>query len=152
LDEDGAIQRLRETFREAESFGSSVERLLDPTAQQKAFGAPGEPGDPKRIQHLGGRLVDVYESMLDWASQLRRIHVPEDFRHAFELAARMIDQPIEEFREFIDRPVTAMDGLSGQLAEPDDGPLVIDLELRLSVDESVAAAFHSEMQRLQEMH
>jgi hypothetical protein len=152
VDEHGAIKRLQEAFREAEGFGTRVERLLDPTAQERAFGAPGEPGDTERIKHLGRRLVDVYESMLDWAADLRTVHVPEEFRHAFELAARMIDQPLKEFRDFIDRLVSVMDGLAAQLAEPDTEPIEIELELRLSIDECVAGAFHTELERLQEIY
>ena len=78
----------------------------DEAAWERAFGAPGEDGDPERLTHLAKRLNHVYERFLDWAARLRGASVPSDFRNLLELAARFADPPVKEYRRFVDEYVT----------------------------------------------
>lgn len=61
-------------------------RPFDQSAQLAAFGAPGEPGDPSAIEHLAERTIIAYETMMDWAAELRAIEPPPPFERMYELA------------------------------------------------------------------
>ncbi|MES2171373.1 MAG: hypothetical protein V4479_11730 [Actinomycetota bacterium] len=74
---------------------SNLGRLFTGPAQEAAFGKLGEHGDPTLIEHMGNRLTQMYEQLLDWADEVRSLRVPdgaaEDLR---EVAALFAEQPI----------------------------------------------------------
>lgn len=86
---------------------------------------------------------------MNWAAELRGAAVPDKFRTAFDLAARFVDRPIEQFREFVDRYVEEMDALSQYLADPESKePKRIELHLTLTIDDDAIEDFNHEMRRL----
>jgi hypothetical protein len=140
---------LDHAFQDATALAESMMRVLDKQALERAFGRPGEPGDPDLIQHLGQRLMEIYGDFMNWAAELRGASVPARFRRAFDLAARFVDGPIEQFREFVDRDVEEMDALSHYLAQPEPSePKRVELRLTLTIDDDVVEDFNREMRRL----
>lgn len=131
---------------EASAIASGIVRVLDPRAQEAAFGAPGEPGDPDRIEHLAGCLISLYEEFLDWAAKLRGVSIPEELRHVFELAAQLADKPIQNTLVFIDELVEKMDNVSERLDR--DGNIQVSMELVVEVDEQLASRFSKELDRV----
>ncbi|MFI6102404.1 TIR domain-containing protein [Lentzea sp. NPDC051213] len=73
----------------------AVEALFTAQTQEAAFGAPGEPGQPDRIVHLGGLFVRTFDEILEWA---RGIHgtsyANEHARTAARLHAQFADQQL----------------------------------------------------------
>jgi hypothetical protein len=149
LDEHEAIRLLREAFHKGGSLGGNVERVLEPRAQELAFGALGEPSDPERIDHLAERLIDIYEAFLDWGASLRGTAVPDECERAFALASSFLDGPIRQMREFVDRVVGEVDLVPARLREGD--PIRMTLTLTISIDEAVTSSLHDEMRRLEEL-
>ena len=43
--------------------------LNDEAALERAFGAPGQAGDPDMLAHLAMRWNSVYEEFFDWAAR-----------------------------------------------------------------------------------
>jgi hypothetical protein len=76
LPEAECIEHLNAAFDDARALAASMERVLDPRAQERAFGLPGEAGDPDRIKHLGQRLIDAYEGFLDWGLSYAVLECP----------------------------------------------------------------------------
>lgn len=60
-------------------FLTTFNRVFDPDVLEEAFGPSGESGDPNRIRHVAGGVIRVYESMLDWAAELRNTTVPGEY-------------------------------------------------------------------------
>jgi hypothetical protein len=110
-------------------------RVVDPEAARRAFGGPGEPGDPHRIQSMARHLAAGYEAMLDWSAELRGLRVPDELRPAFELAARMADQPVAQVRAWIDQLVRDVDELPGRVATGEDAR--VHARLTLSTDPTI---------------
>lgn len=115
-----------------------LDRIIAPSVQEQAFGLPGEPGDPVRIENLARRLVSMYESLLDWAASLRSTSVPGVFEELLETSACFADAPLHQIREFID---TTADQIS-RLAELAAGatvehPVTVELTLKLEADPAV---------------
>lgn len=146
LDEVQAISLLEEAFHHAGVVTENVERVLDPQAQVLAFGPFGENGDPARIEHLAERLIDIYESWLDWAGSLRGAAVPERFERAFRLANSFVDAPIEQMRDFVNRTVEECDRIPALLREEE--PVRMTLDLTITIGEGVESALAQEIDRL----
>ena len=143
---EAAVNFICDAFDEAAALLMNVERVLDERAQERAFGPPGHPGDPLRIQHLAGRLIDVYEGMLDWAARLRAARLPDRFARSVELACLHVDGPIKDFREFVDRAVVEIDRLPALLRKGE--PTNIELKLTLTGDDELVNEFLREAARL----
>ena len=118
----------------------------DEAAWKRAFGAPGENGDPERLTHLAKRLNDVYEQVLDWAAKLRGASVPSEFRNLLELAARFADSPVKEYRQFVDGYVAQANTLLEDYAA--GRPLRIEGHLAFSISEEVINDYKAELYRL----
>lgn len=148
LNRKEAIAVLRGATNEGSAIVSGITRVLDPRAQEAAFGAPGEPGDPDRIEHLASSLMAIYEELLDRAARLRGRSVPGELRHVFELAAQLVDKSILGIRAFVDKLVAEMDTVSERLSKGEK--VQIDLTLMLEVDEHVSSELSREMDRIVE--
>jgi hypothetical protein len=116
--------------------------------QLQAFGAPGESGDPLRIEQFGERVVEAYEGMLDLTASLRGADVPEPFQKVHQVAMRVADRPLEEIRGFIDDVVNETERVPAFAADtdPDKEPLEIRVILTLTVDDGVIAEYERELE------
>jgi hypothetical protein len=148
VDADEAIARISAAFKEVQSTAGNIDRLLSQESNEYAFGRPGEAGNEEAIEHLAGRVVDVYSELLDWAAKLRGTHVPEDFRRLYDTVAEMVDQPTREIREWVDTVVEEIDRLPEIIRN--DEPVTLDLTLTITADAAVNARFEQELEDLQQ--
>jgi hypothetical protein len=126
---------------------SNFNALFEPAVMTKAFGEPGEPGDPERILQLAARLVSVYEGFIDEAAYIRSAALPESFRGAQAAAADMGANAVAEIRAFVDECVETMNRLP-ELAdehEGDEEPHTVTLVLALTIDEETTRKFNDEL-------
>lgn len=94
---------------------ASVNRVLDATAWERAFGRPGTPGDEDMITHLAHRLADIYEQLLDWSRSVRGASRAGLYDEVLELLAQMADQPVREMREFVHELIAEFDQLTHRI-------------------------------------
>lgn len=154
-----ALTEVGAAFDDVQANLSILMNMFDADRHERAFGRPGEPGDADLIQHLGRRTVDGYAQMMQWSRRLRSMRVPADLQELFRLAASLMDQPIEQFRGYVDAAVAEFDRISETLAEavgdPDvtyDNPLEITVELVLSVSDETLDAYADAVRRAQEAY
>lgn len=139
-----AYEFLRSTSANALALINSFNTVLDADTWVRAFGLPGEPGDPERIQHLAQRLLDVYEGFLDEAARLLGSSVPDSFRRAQVSAAKYGTDPIEKIRAFVTEYVDTVNRLPEMADEHDEsqnGPLTVTMKIIISLDEHVTDDF-----------
>ncbi|MER7556789.1 TIR domain-containing protein [Nocardioides sp. NPDC126508] len=135
-----AYEFLRSTNTNALALINSFNTVLDGDAWVRAFGLPGEPGDPERIQHMAQRLLDVYEGFLDEAARLLGSTVPDSFRRAQSAAAKYGKDPIEKIRALVTEFAETANRLPEMSAEHDDdqnGPLKVTMKITVDLDERV---------------
>lgn len=149
LDPHDAGRYLTGAIKDAQAIISPVEPILSPENQVRAFGAPGEPGDPRLIEHLAKRILSTYEGLLDWATRIRGVAFPVRFRRAAELVAMIAEQPAEDIRSFVDHSVDQIGRVPAWLTREDSTPLQIDLPLTLTVDDRVSAELEDELERIE---
>lgn len=146
---DDAVDYVRRAFAKIESIVAAVNLLFAPTAFARAFGEPGADGDPERIAHLARRTVAMYEDLMDWAADLRGVSIASKYKPLIDIAARFADEPIEEFRQYVDDLVTKVDAIPEHMKKPEPrGQLTIKAALHLTVDQQVADEFNAEIARL----
>jgi hypothetical protein len=138
---------LQDAFHRVPAAVGTVEQILSPTAQQQAFGAPGEPGDAAAIRDLAQRVVSVYEELLDTAAQLRSTEAPDLLQPTFRIASRYMDARIAQFRRFIATAIDELEGLPEQAADVVK-PRMIRPDLVLSLDDAIQRELDAEMKRL----
>lgn len=148
-DAEGASAYLSSELSNLVALVDALSHGFPRDVQEQAFGPPGEPGDPIRIEHFAKRIIQTYEGMLDWAAAIRGVEPPDVFADVFELAPRLPDRALSEFRHFVDRVVREMDELPDWEAESEetDEPMVFHLDLRLELDDQVMAEFNRRMKR-----
>lgn len=150
LDAEEAINRLQAAFPDAQALVKQVDRLFSATIQERAFGLPGESGDGALIRQLAARTMDMYRGLLDWAKELRSCRVPEEFQTVYQLAAGLVNKPIEQIRAFVDELVVQMDSVAERLEDKDDdSPIKVTVVLTVSIEEGATEAFSEELKRME---
>lgn len=144
VDED-AFEFLRSAANEAGALVARINTLMEPAVQERAIGAPGAPGDPARIKRLAERWISLYEGMLDWSARIRGTGHSSRFAQSFELSAQLMDEPIENFREFVDELVAQMDQIPAAVASNES--LDVTLILTLSIEEGLPERVTAEINR-----
>lgn len=138
-----AFEFLRSVPARAQAIVEQMEITFSPDAQARAFGDPGQPGDPERIIHLAERFVDTYEAFMDEAARIRGAALPDEFKNAQTAAAEFGSQTVISIRQFVDSTVNAMNNLpefsSDQSSEED--PPTLTLTLEATIDDDVLERF-----------
>jgi hypothetical protein len=148
LRNDQIHSHFQTALKELSGLASNVARVTDAAARSRAFGTAENPGDPIEIEHLGHRVLEIYEGFLDWSARIRGTPAPEEFERAFELLASFADNPLREMRAFIAHTVGELDKLPELLASDDEEPLHIVTYLNCTLDERVSEEFNREVKRL----
>jgi hypothetical protein len=126
----------------------SLAAMMTADIQERAFGARGATGDAERIERLAQRWTSVYAGLLDWSARLRGAGRSAQFDRVFELLARLVDRPIEDYRAFVRELVAHADRIPTAVATGE--PLSIILTLNVGVDDALLNEFNSELERLTE--
>ena len=146
-DQATAISFLSGAMNKVQAFVASLVRMMEPDVQERAFGPSGVPGDPERIKRLATRWNSVYQGLLGWAARLRGTRHDDQVDRLFEIAARFVDKPIEQYRSFVDEFTEQMDRIPSRLASKE--PVSLELTLTISVDEQLVEDFNAELQRIE---
>lgn len=129
----------RETA-ELSRYMETLDRVFDPEVLESAFGPPGTPGDPRRILHVARGVLQVYESMMDWAAELRSTSLASDYHDILELTARMADGPVRQTRDFIQRAADQIARIPLLIEEAEgkgattESPMEVELVLHVELD------------------
>lgn len=145
LNEGEAITLLRSAMADFSACMTNVVKMLNPQGRERAFGLPGQPGNPALIEHIGIRFVEVYEEILDIAAKLRGTGVCKNMETVMDSAARLVDTPLKEISDFIDQLIAKADSIPDRLAREE--PITIELTLTLTIDDEAKQRLDLEMKR-----
>jgi hypothetical protein len=146
VDAEHVVNYLHRSLIEIGNLVDGFNIVMDAQAQERAFGAPGEPGDADRLAHLAKRWNGFYEGLMDWAARLRGVSVHSDFRRAFELLARWAEDPVITYRTFVDDFVSQIDNLPTAITA--GKPIRVDMTLTFAIPPEVSKAYNAEFKRL----
>lgn len=124
---------------DARSLANEADVIInmnDRAAIDYAFGPPGQEGDPERLAQLAKRWNGFYVGFLDWAARVRSISASPELQKLLELAARFADEPLEKYRQFVDKYVAQVNEFPRLIAAGE--PLRIEGSIVLvSPDEAI---------------
>jgi hypothetical protein len=148
-DPDAFMPFMRSQIGWAKRRIGNLNLLFEPDVFERAFGAPGEPGDPERIEHVARGVIQIYESMLDWAASLRNVDVLAEYEELLELTARMLDGPIVQIREFIQLVADEIARIEITVAEANEGsPKEIHLTLKIDLEDGLNEEIDAALKKL----
>ncbi len=133
------------TMAEALRLSQTLGVVMDSAAQERAFGAPGEPGDAERIVHMAKRWTSIYKGFMDWTARLRGTTVPSDCEEVVQALARYSEASVANYRSFVDRFVERVDQLPAALEAGEQ--LSIEMDLVLEIPDDVVASYDEAIER-----
>jgi hypothetical protein len=146
LNEGEALNLLKSAMTDFSACMGNLMIITNPQARERAFGPLGQPGDRTLIVHIAERFVEVYEEILDIAAKLRGTGVPKDMQSVMDSAAHLVDTPLKEIRDFVDKLVIEADSIPDRLAREEH--VVIELALTLTVDDRASRQLREDMERI----
>lgn len=141
-----ALRVLAQNLGDARVRVRALNMVMSPEAQQQAFGPPGVPGNADLIERLALRMNSFYAALLDASARLRGMDHSERFDRLFELEAKLTDQPIEQYRRFVDELVAQVD--RAQALPPGSQPIALTMTLTLSIPDVQSDEVTAELNRL----
>ncbi|HEX8867387.1 MAG TPA: TIR domain-containing protein [Lentzea sp.] len=148
VEHGNGIDRIRDrNVLLSEIIKVAVESVFTGETQEAAFGAPGAPGDPDRIVHLGELFVRTFDEILEWA---RRIHgtsyALEAAREAARLQARFADEQLRAMHSVAQDLREVADTLVERLTAGEQ--INVTVPLVFAVDPELEAEFVQATKRL----
>jgi hypothetical protein len=143
LSDQESVAFISDTFSEVSEIVSRLDQLFTPETQEKAFGKPGEAGDPEHITSFAEGVTKGYGELLEWSAGLRADGVPDALRTLFDDTSDLVDRPLEQIRAFIDDAITQLDAVPAALRN--DQQLSLSLTMTLSVDNALMSEVTREL-------
>jgi hypothetical protein len=148
--DDPVFGYITHRLNDAMSLANKMSALVGNTAaKERAFGPPGQAGDPERLAHLAKRWNSSYEEFMDWASRVRGVTAPSEYHPLLDLLACYADDPVEKYRRMVDEYVAKIDGIPAALAAGEQ--IRIEMNLTISVPDDLALAYHAESARIKDL-
>ncbi|MEX2100000.1 MAG: hypothetical protein WEB19_01165 [Acidimicrobiia bacterium] len=145
-----AIQIIQEDHGTAIALVEDFERIFDQDDVIRAFGAPGEPGNARRIIDLAEALIVAHDRMLQWTERARSIKAIDELAPLVQLHTALLDGPNKQVDDYIDRWIEFADELPQLLEAAEQGrePVELDMSLIITIDEDVLERFKAQAARL----
>jgi len=133
FDSHASLSHLADEIGRGALLVEPIVDMLSEERQERAFGPPGEPGNPDEIRDLAHEVVSLYVAVMDWCARLRGTRVPIRHRRAYRAAARLMDGSVEQLRHFVASLAMELDQVPNHASTGASPPLTIVLTVALSV-------------------
>lgn len=124
---------------------SNWSSLINGAALGRAFGEPGQSGDPRRIEHVTERLTSAYVELMDWSDRLLGARRPSRYRRLINIIARFADQPIQQYRDWVEEIVKVTDHKAELMSRGEPLGDQIEISLTLQLADDVQREFDAEI-------
>ncbi|MEU7170990.1 MULTISPECIES: hypothetical protein [Micromonospora] len=139
---------LSERLSHVSAIVSNLASIVSGAAQERAFGKPGEPGDPVLVEHMASRLIGLYALLLDWTEGTRALRVPDWADRLKETLVSYAAQPIERTHDFVDEFITNIEDVIHKLADGQEGPHHIVMHITFEISDELSRQFDEELHRI----
>jgi hypothetical protein len=139
---------MSERFSHVSAIAENLEAVVSPAAQVRAFGEPGEPGDPVLIEHMASRLIDIYALLLSWVEETRSLRVPEWAERLKELVIAYAAQPIQRTHAFVDEFIAQLEHAISNLVNGKSDYEEISIRLGFEVPDDITQEYKKELKRI----
>lgn len=124
----GLIDDMLSTAHQLESF------MATPAFMAAFYGsADGAPPDAEAVEHIAHRTMDYHDRFLELSERCRGLSAPSEYADILADCARLLDIPLQSYREFIGKLVAVIESLPQVLqhatGDVDMGAIVLDIDL-----------------------
>lgn len=125
-----------------------LDTVCQESVQENAFGRPGEPGDADAIQHLAGRMLTTYDSLLTVAADLRSLEPPAVLAQIHRLLPEYVARPITALRDCFLSAEQQIGDACEVIANGNEGePISITLTVDVSFDPELQRQIDAALRR-----
>ncbi|HML77812.1 DUF4062 domain-containing protein [Geobacter sulfurreducens] len=138
-----AKQWMDTRLHELKGLVDSANRLLNDSAR-RAFGPPGESGDPEEIVWVSQIFGELLETTFRWSKRIRCAHVEKPFDKLMSELALFADQIITQLRTF---PIECLRKIEEALTCTNDGERQ-ELRLTMTIELANLDAFNKALSEI----
>ncbi|KGI66862.1 hypothetical protein MJO55_04420 [Mycolicibacterium rufum] len=122
--------------------------FVNSPAFMAAFGSESSEGDADAIEHTANRLMDYQEQLLDLSEECRALSAPSKYTDVIADCARLLDAPLQGFREFTAEYVDIIEALPRVLAHATGAIHLGGLALDIDVDDHLLSRIEKRLQAM----
>jgi hypothetical protein len=115
------------------STARQIDRFMAAPAFSASFGGRGGESDGESIEHIANRLMDYHERLLALSESCRSIGAPLHYADVVADCARLLNRPLEGYRDFIAELVDVVELLPKFLRHNADdvdlGSIALDIDI-----------------------
>ena len=145
--DDKALDYIQDALDEVQRHINNMNAAASRELQERAYGAPGQPGDPVRIQHLADRWSEYYSGLLEWAARLRSTRTSPTYRPVFDALTRLVDLMIDNYRAFVDEYVHEVNDKM-TAAIKNHGTWQANVNVQIAISDEALEGVSAEIERL----
>ena len=119
--------------------------FVNSPAFMAAFGSESSDGDADAIEHIANRLMDQ-EQLLELSEECRALSAPSKYTDVIADCARLLDAPLQGFRQFTAEYVDIIDALPRVLAHATGAIHLGGLALDIDVDDHLLSRIEKRLQ------
>lgn len=137
-----------------------IDELLSTTGQLESFmaapafmaamrdGADGSPADAEAVTHVAHRVMDYHERFLTLSERCRGLSAPSQYADVIADCARLLDIPLQSYREFIDELVGVVQSLPQVLHHATGTVYMGAVVLDINMDEQLRSRFFKRLEAI----
>jgi hypothetical protein len=126
---------------EALAAAGRVGQVLDPTALESAFGAPGQAGDEVAIRAAAAALCAIYVELIDWGIKVRSLNVGPTWAPVYAALSEYVTQPLHQFQDFSATFSASIQRMVTDFRADKIPSIELTFELKLTIDDTTTDAF-----------
>lgn len=125
-----------------------IDAFVNAPAFMAGFGSESRPADAEAIEHVAHRLMDYQEQLLDLSEQCRTLSPPSTYTDVTADCVRLLDAPLQSFREFTTEYIAIIEALPRVLAHATGAIHLGGLALDLNVDDHLLSLTEKRLQAM----
>ena len=122
--------------------------FVNSPAFMAAFGSESSEGDADAIEHIANRLMDYQEQLLELSEECRALSAPSKYTDVIADCARLLNAPLQGFREFTAEYVDIIEALPRVLAHATGAIHLGGLALDIDVDDHLLSRTEKRLQAM----
>ena len=111
-------------------------------------GADGSPADAEAVTHVAHRVMDYHERFLTLSERCRGLSAPSQYADVIADCARLLDIPLQSYREFIDELVGVVQSLPQVLHHATGTVYMGAVVLDINMDEQLRSRFFKRLEAI----
>ena len=137
-DDHVSLNWIREQVGAATSMIDPLQKLMT-VELQRAWGAPGIPGDPREILHVCKLIQRAAQVIVDWEENVRSFEVTDNLKATYDLLPGIAARQLEKVK---DLPAALRSGVEYAMAHPGKPH-----EIRFKAEFDLPAGWEKKFQR-----